>query len=196
MEDRLERLEVLVEVLIEEVRGLRSLLEGFLEKKGRKARQAVSVERLEVKDLSKDELELLEAFLKWMKSRWKWWKVSYDLGEREGYDSKRGLVFLHKRTMKEFFQLISELGYGKPEALRLLGGLKILKYWERDGKRQYCIAVRLTKPVRSVASGYYVVDYERMKEVALELKEVLGIEGKASERREELSFSSAIGVDE
>jgi len=181
MEDRIKMLESLVEVLVEEVRRMREelgemrlLLERLSGRKLRRVDGRVEGRRLEIRDLSREELEVLNIFFEWLRGNWGRWKVSYEEGYMEGYDSKRGLVLLRRGTMMEFLDRVDELGYSKQGVLKLLGDLGILRYWDKEGKRQYCIAVRITKPMRSVVSGYYVLGFERVREVGQELKERVG----------------------
>jgi hypothetical protein len=182
MEDRVERLERLVEELVEEVRGMRLVLERLLRRRMRGKVGKLGEARLGVWDLSEDEREIVRAFLEWARGKWYEWKVGYEEGKIEGYDSRRGLVLLRKGTMNEFLDLVRELGYGKERVFEVLGGLGILRYWESGGRRQYCIAVRVDKPARSVVSGYYVLVFKRMQEVSQELRMLDGkggIEGEA-----------------
>jgi hypothetical protein len=168
MEDRIERLERLVEELVEEVRELKELLrlavrQGVLKVRGGDL-------RVGVRDLSEGEVMVLREFLEWARGKWHEWKVGYEEGKIEGYDSRRGLVLLRRGTMNEFLDLVRELGYSKERVFEVLGGLGILRYWESGGKRQYCIAVRVDKPARSVVSGYYVLVFKRVQEVSQELQ--------------------------
>jgi hypothetical protein len=185
MEDRIKMLESLVGVLVEEVRRMREelgemrlLLERLSGRKLRRVDGRIEGRRLEIGDLSSEELEVLKIFFDWLRGNWERWKASYEEGYMEGYDSKRGLVLLRRGTMREFLDRVVELGYSKQGVLKLLGDLGILRYWDKEGKRQYCIAVRITKPMRSVASGYYVLGFERVREVGQGLRSYLEVRGR------------------
>jgi hypothetical protein len=173
MEDRVERLERLVEELVEEVRGMRLVLERLLRRRVRgkgKVEKGGSLSSLSVWDLSEEERELVRVFLDWARGKWSEWKISYEEGKMEGYDGRRGLVLLRKGTMNEFLDLMNEQGVMKQDVLRLLSDLKILKYWESGGRRQYCIGVRVDKPTKGIVSGFYVLVFKRMQEVSQELQ--------------------------
>jgi len=187
MESKIERLVEglvgLVDSLVVEVREMRReledmrlILERLLGRKLKRVEGKVGEVRLEVGDLSREELELLKVFWQWVLERKKEWSVSYDNGEMEGFDKKRGLILLKRGTMQEFLDRAFDLGYSKQGVLKLLGDLGILRYWEREGKRQYCIAVRITKPNRSMVSGYYVMIEKRLSEVLFQLKSILKAE--------------------
>jgi hypothetical protein len=176
MEDRVERLERLVEELVEEVRVMRLNLERLLRRRMRKKVGKLGEASLGVWELSEDEREIVRAFLEWARGKWYEWKVGYEEGKIEGYDSRRGLVLLRRGTMNEFLDLVRELGYGKERVFEVLGSLGILRYWESGGRRQYCIAVRVDKPARAVVSGYYVLVLKKMQEVSQELRVLDGRE--------------------
>jgi hypothetical protein len=126
-----------------------------------------------VSGLSEEEVRVLEGLLEWVRGRWREWVKSYDEGRLEGYDRKRDLLLLKKRTFEEFLRSVSGVGLSVREILKLLGDLGILKFWDKGrGQRQYCIAIRVDKPVRgALLKGYYVLVVERMKEVAFKLKD-------------------------
>ncbi len=188
MEGRIDYLIELVEGLVERVDRLERLL---LEVLGRRMKvvdgQLGRLRVLSVRDLSEDGLIVLEMFYEWARGRWRDWEVSYEEGRLEGYDRERGWVLLKKLTMQEFLDRALGLGYKRQGVLRVLGDLGILKYWERGRKRQYCIAVWITKPVRGArqVGGYYVLDFERMRVVAQELRELMAGRGGSEERQSE-----------
>jgi hypothetical protein len=174
MEDRVERLERLVEGLVEEVRELKELMRLAVRKGVLRVKSGNGLEAGSIRGLSEGELEVVRAFLEWARGKWAEWKVSYEEGRIEGYDSKRGLVLLRKGTMNEFLDLVGDCGFSRQDVLRLLGDLGILRYWERGRVRQYCIAVRVDKPVRTKVNGYYVVVFKRVQEVSEELRGLFG----------------------
>ncbi len=171
--DRVERLvEELVEQvqgLVEEVREMRLVLEKLLRRRVRGKGKVEKGGSLSVWDLSEEERELVRVFLDWARSKWSELEKSYEEGKIEGYDSRRGLVLLRKGTMREFFDLVKE-SFRVQDVLQLLGNLRILKYWESGGRRQYCIGVRVDKPLKARISGYYVLDVMKMREVGQELR--------------------------
>ena len=174
MEDRVERLIGLVEGLVERVERLeRLIVDRVIGRKLKGVDGKLGGARIWVRDLSEDEVELMKEFFEWVKGNWGKWKEMYERGYMEGYDKERGLVILRKGTMEEFLGRVVDLGYKRQGVLGLLGDLGILRYWERGGKRQYCIAVRVTKPMKGRKNGCYVLVYERVREVALELRELL-----------------------
>jgi hypothetical protein len=178
MEERLERLERLVERLVDEVRRCNELLElavrrGVLRVEGGKKR----VEVLRVKDLGEGELRVLEEFFEWAEGKKYEWVMSYEEGRMEGYDRRRGWLILRRGVMNEFLDLVSDLGYSRQGVLGLLGDLGILRYWEKKSGRQYCIAVRVDKPSRCLVKGRYVLVVDRMREVREELRGLRGVRG-------------------
>ena len=170
MEDRIEYLIELVEKLFEKVERLERLM---VSGRARVGVQGLRERRLSAQELSDQELKLLKVFFEWARGRWSEWVSSYEEGKLEGYDSKRDLVILRKGTIVEFLDIASDLGYRKHEVLGLLADLGVLRFWERGGKRQYCIAIRVDKPVRTRVHGYYVLDLKRMREVSEELRGLL-----------------------
>jgi hypothetical protein len=179
MEGRIERLERLVEGLIEEVRELKELVRlavrrGVLRVKG-------GGEVVGVKGLSEGELGVLREFLEWARGRWREWERGYEEGRMEGYDGRRGWILLRRGTMNEFLDLVGERRFSRQDVLRLLGDLGVLRYWERGGVRQYAISVRVDRPMRTKVSGYYVLVFKRMQEVSQELRM---LDGKGELREE------------
>ncbi len=176
MEGRVDRL---IKELVERVERLERIVLGK-RLRGKKA-------EIGVRDLSERELELLGIFYEWARERWREWEVSYEEGRLEGYDRERGWILLKRRTMERFLDRVAGLGFKKVEALRLLADLRILRYWGRDNRRQYCIAVRMTKPLKGgrALSGYYVLIFERMRVVAQELRELIAGEESSEERQSE-----------
>lgn len=167
--DRLERLEGLVEDLVREVQCLRDVLERLFNRKLRLEGGKV----LSLRELGEDELWVVKEFLDWMRENWRDWVRMYEDGYTEGVDNMSGRVCLKKGTIEEFLERVCERGYMRRDVLRVLGDVGLLRY--RDigkGQRQYCIAVRIRKPLRAVVSRY-VVDVERAKEVSQELKSLL-----------------------
>lgn len=171
----LERLSRLVEGLMEEVREMRVVLERLLRRRmrGNKSGRVV----LGVGELSRDELQVIVEFVKWMERKMGEWGNEYRMEDVEGFDRDRGLVILRKETMYEFLDMITPQYEYSRGIFGILGDIGVLKFWQSGGKRQYCIAVRVNKPVRGVVSGRYVVMYEKLKEVAEEVRRRLGDEG-------------------
>ncbi|MCR6624635.1 MAG: hypothetical protein NDF58_08695 [archaeon YNP-LCB-024-027] len=179
-----DRLEQLVEDLVRVVKDLSERVEECNELLRVAVRQGVlkvrrgGGKKLKVGDLSGRELELLERFFEWARVKWVEWERGYEEGFMEGYDRERGWILLRKGTMNEFLDRVSDLSSSRQELLGLLGDLGVLRYWEgRGGKRQYCIAVRITKPVRGerMTSGYYVLEFDRLREVSQELRRLGGV---------------------
>lgn len=189
MEDRIERLIGLIEGLVERVERLeRLIVDRVIGRKLRGVDGKLGGARIGARELSEDEVELMKEFFEWVKGNWGKWKEMYEQGYMEGYDRERGLVILRKGTMEEFLGRAVDLGFKRQGVLGLLADLGILRYWERGGKRQYCIAVRVTKPMKGRKNGCYVLEYDRLREVAMELKELLGAKeakGRGSEATEE-----------
>jgi hypothetical protein len=176
MEGRLERLERLVESLVkefsglaEEVKELKNVLERLLCRRLR-VEEVEEGRVLLLSELSKDELGVVKEFLDWMRENWKEWVKMYEEGYMEGFDSRAGRLCLRRDTVEKFLERAYEKGYVRRDVLRVLGDVGLLRYRVVGrGRRQYCIAVRISKPVRTVVSRY-IVDIERAKEISEELR--------------------------
>jgi hypothetical protein len=178
-EDLLRDLVVVCNVLCEELKRCNEFLSLLIKRSGstgstgvvdgRGRRIGVSA----LSELSEEEVRVVESLLEWVRGRWGEWVRSYNEGRLEGYDSKRDLLLLKKKTFEEFLYSVSGLGLSSRDVLKLLGDLGVLKFWDKGrGQRQYCIAIRVDKPTRSLLKSYYVLVVEAMKKIAHELKEL------------------------
>jgi len=172
--ERLERLERMVEELVVDVRDMRLILERLLNRKMKRSGKGNVV--LGVEDLSKDEVEILAEFFKWLKGKLDEWGGEYNVRNTEGHDKDRGLVILRRETMYEFLDSMAiKFGYNRHSVLGLLADVGVLKYWQTGKKRQYCIAIRIDKPAKAVVSGRFVLVFDRVKELEEEVAEVIRI---------------------
>ena len=174
----LERLGWLVEELVIEVRDMRLILERLLNRKLKGVGKVGKV--LGVEDLSRDEVWVLGEFIKWLDRKMEEWGGGYKVESVEGFDEGKGVVILSKETMYEFLDSLAvKFGYKRHSVLGLLADVGLLKFWQTGGKRQFCIAVRVDKPMRGgIVSGRFVIVYDRFKELKERVVEMLEIKRK------------------
>ena len=171
----LERLGRMVEELVIEVRDMRLILERLLNRKLKGSGKVGKV--LGVEDLSRDEVWVLGEFIKWLDRKMEEWGGGYKVERVEGFDEGRGIVILSKETMYEFLDSLAvKFGYKRHSVLGLLADVGLLKFWQTGGKRQFCIAVRVDKPMRGgIVSGRFVIVYDRFKELKERVGEMMEI---------------------
>jgi len=174
----LERLSRLVEELVIEVRDMRLILERLLNRKLKGVGKVGKV--LGVEDLSRDEVWVLGEFIKWLDRKMEEWGGGYKVESVEGFDEGKGVVILSKETMYEFLDSLAvKFGYKRHSVLGLLADVGLLKFWQTGGKRQFCIAIRVDKPMKGgIVSGRFVIVYDRFKELKERVVEMLEIKRK------------------
>jgi hypothetical protein len=165
----------MVEELVIEVRDMRLILERLLNRKLKGSGKVGKV--LGVEDLSRDEVWVLGEFIKWLDRKVEEWGGGYKVERVEGFDEGRGIVILSKETMYEFLDSLAvKFGYKRHSVLGLLADVGLLKFWQTGGKRQFCIAVRVDKPMRGgIVSGRFVIVYDRFKELKERVGEMMEI---------------------